>query len=126
MFGKTRVSKTFMNEKGWREGGSFKIILRIFFVSQRSNCPQETLLVCQYFCVSKTSMLKRVSSRFLSQTFCVMVSKDIVGEPFWAIVQKISGSGKVYRQEWREGRNFKIFRRKLFLSQCRKILQRNP
>ena len=42
-------------------------------------------------------MLKRVDSRFLSQTFCLMVPKDIVGEPFCAMIQQISGFGKVYR-----------------------------
>ena len=36
-------------------------------------------------------MLKRVSSRFLSQIFCLRVPNDILGEPICAMVQQNSG-----------------------------------
>ena len=66
-------------------------------------------------------MLKRVSSRFLLQTFCLMVPKDIVVELFCAMVLKTSEIGKFYKQEWQEGRNIKIFPRKLFSHSAEKF-----
>ena len=45
--------------------------------------------------------------------------KYFVGEPFCAVFQKISGSEKVHGKEG--GGSIKIFRRKFFVSQCRKF-----
>ena len=55
---------------------------------------------------------------FLSKVSCLTVPKNFVGEPLCAVFQKISGSEKIYGPEVG---NIKIFRRKLFVSQCRKI-----
>ena len=35
-------------------------------------------------------------SQFSVDFFCVAVPKNFVGEPFWAVFQKISGSENVY------------------------------
>ena len=52
---------------------------------------------------------------FFQKIFCLTVPKNFVGEPFCAVIQKISGSEKVYGLEGGGGRSIKIFRRK-FLS----------
>ena len=52
---------------------------------------------------------------FPSKSFCLTVPKNIVGEPF--SVSLISGIEKVYASEG----YVTIFRRKFFVSQCRKI-----
>ena len=57
-------------------------------------------------------------SRFPSKIFCLTVSKSAVGEPF--SLSSISGIEKVWMRECR-GRSVKLFRRKFFVSQCRKI-----
>ena len=57
-------------------------------------------------------------SRFSKEIFFLTVPKNFVGEPLCAVFQKISGSEKIYGPEVG---NIKIFRRKLFVSQCRKI-----
>ena len=54
---------------------------------------------------------------FLSKSFCLTVPKIFAGESF--TVALICGSEKVHGQE--EGGDIKIFRRKFFVSQCRKI-----
>ena len=41
-------------------------------------------------------MLQRVMSRFSVDFFCLTVPKNLVGEHFCAVFQKISGSEKVY------------------------------
>ena len=58
----------------------------------------------------------------LSKIFCPTVPKKFVGEPFCAVFQKISGSQKVYGKEG--GGSIKIFRRKFFVSRCRKFRRR--
>ena len=57
---------------------------------------------------------------FLSKVFCVTVPKISVGETFF--VALISGIEKV----WIRGGVIRIFRRKLIVSQCRKLGQGNP
>ena len=44
-------------------------------------------------------MLQRVMSRFSAKIFCLTVPKQFVEEPFCAVLQKISGSRKVYGYE---------------------------
>ena len=44
-------------------------------------------------------MLQRVMSRFSAKFFCLTVPKHFVEEPFLAVLQKISGSQKVYGYE---------------------------
>ena len=56
-------------------------------------------------------------SRFFVEIFCLTVPKKIVGEPFCAVGQKISVAKKF--MDKRGG--IKIFRRKFFVSQCRKF-----
>ena len=96
-----------------REGGSSRIFRRMLFVSQCRKNLQETLLGCHYLWVSKTFMLKRVSSRFLSQFFCLMVPKDFVGELFCAMVQQISGIETGYGLGM--GAGIRILRRSYFV-----------
>ena len=55
---------------------------------------------------------------FRRELFVLTVPKHFVEEPFCGVFQKSSGSKKVYGQEMG---SIKIFRRKLFVSQCRKI-----
>ena len=57
---------------------------------------------------------------FLSKVFCVTVPKFSVGETFFAAL--ISGIEKV----WIRGGVISNFRRKLIVSQCRKLWQGNP
>ena len=54
---------------------------------------------------------------FPSQIFCLTVPKNFVGEPFG--VSLIAGTEKVWIR--RGGGSIKTFRRKIFVSQCRKI-----
>ena len=58
---------------------------------------------------------------FLSKVFCVTVPEISVGETFF--VALISGIEKVWI---RGGGVIRIFRRKLIVSQCRKLWQGNP
>ena len=60
---------------------------------------------------------------FLLKIFCLTVSKSAVGEPF--SLSSISGIKKLWMREWGGG-SVKFFRRKLFVSQCRKISYGNP
>ena len=55
---------------------------------------------------------------FPSKNFCLTVPKIFVGEPF--SISLISGTEKVWITEG-GGESIKIFRRKFFVSQCRKI-----
>ena len=41
-------------------------------------------------------MLKKVMSRFLVEFFCLAVPTNFVGEPLYAVCQKVSGGEKVY------------------------------
>ena len=56
---------------------------------------------------------------FLSKNFSVTVPKNFVGQPFCAVFQKFSSSEKVYGEKG--GGSIKIFRRIIFLPECRKI-----
>ncbi len=56
-------------------------------------------------------------------SFCLAVPKIFAAEPFPALFPKISGSD--IRLEIRRG-SIKIFRGKLFVSQCRNPSQMNP
>ena len=72
------------------------------------------------FSVSLISGIEKVWRRggyqdFTSKIFCLTVPKISVGESF--TVALISGIEKV----WRKGGSIKIFRRKFFVSQCRKF-----
>ena len=55
---------------------------------------------------------------FPSKSFCLIVPKNFIGEPFCAVFQKVSG---IEKKLWRKGFGIKIFRRKFFVSQCRKL-----
>ncbi len=57
---------------------------------------------------------------FLSKIISLTVPKNFVGQPFCAVFQKFSGSEKNYGEKGGGG-SIKIFRRIIFLSQCRKI-----
>ena len=61
---------------------------------------------------------------FPSKTFCLTVPKHFVEEPFYAVFQKISVSEKVYGREVGRG-SIEKFRRKFFVSKCRKISKGN-
>ena len=54
-----------------------------------------------------------------SKKFSLTVPKNFAGQPFCAVFQKFSGSEKNYGEKG--GGSIKIFRRIIFLSQCRKI-----
>ena len=64
-----------------------------FFVSHSAP------LGCHYFRLSKNFMLQRVMSRFSVELFCLTAPKNAVGESCCAVLQKISGSQKVYGYE---------------------------
>ena len=66
-------------------------------------------------------MLQRVMSPFSVEIFCLTVPKNFVGEPFCAVFQKISGSQKFMDKRGGGGGSIKIFRRKIVVSQCRKM-----
>ena len=57
---------------------------------------------------------------FPSDVICLKLLKNFVGEPFRASL--VSGTEKVYEQDG----GIKIFRRKLFVSQCRNYRRGNP
>ena len=87
-------------EKVWIRGrwGSIKFFRRKFFVSQCRKFPQG-----ESFSVSLISGIKKFYTSegyvtifdFLS-FFCLTVPKNLVAEPFCAVFQKVSGSGKFY------------------------------
>ena len=54
---------------------------------------------------------------FLRKFFCLIMPKSFIGKTFCAVFQNFSGSEKVYGKE---RRGIKSFRRKFFVSQCRK------
>ena len=62
-------------------------------------------------------------SRFASKIFCLTVSKSAVEEPF--SLSSVSGIEKIWMREWGRG-SIKFFRRKFFVSQCRKNSFGNP
>ena len=71
-----------------------------------------------YFCVSTSFMLQRVQSQFFVQNFLsLLVPKSFVGEP--VIVTQNFRYRKILAI--RRGGGIKIFRRRDFVSQCRKI-----
>ena len=73
--------------------------------------------------VAKKFMVKKVEGnyvKFSSKIFCLTVPNYFEEEPFCAVFQKTSGSEKVYGKE-RGGGSIDIFRRKLFVSKCRKV-----
>ena len=55
---------------------------------------------------------------FLSKIFCLTVPKGFVAEPFCGVVPK---KFRKRKSLWIGGGSIKIYRRKLFVSQCRKI-----
>ena len=80
--------------------------------------------VGEYFTVAIVSGIEKIWIRevgveyqnFPSKFFCLTVPKNFVGEPF--SVSLIAGTERIWI---REGGSIKIFRRKFFVSQCRKI-----
>ena len=64
-------------------------------------------------------MREREVSRFLSKIFCLTLSKSAIGE--LSSLSLVSGIEKVWMRYWGGGGSVKIFRRKFFVSQCRKI-----
>ena len=83
-----------------RGGGSFKIFCRNFFVSQCRSFRRGV----ESFSVSLISGIEKFYASegyvtifdFLSKFFSLTVPKNLVGEPFCAVFQKVSGSEKVY------------------------------
>ena len=79
------------------------------------------LLVCLFFRVSKKFMLQRVLSRFSIDFFLSHSTETLVEGPFSAVFQKIAGSEDVSGKEGGGG-SIETFRRKIYASNCRKIL----
>ena len=79
-----------------------------------------SVMCFRIFPVTKKFMDKRGGEYqdFPSITFCLTVPKNSVGEYFTVAI--ISGIEKFWIRE--VGGSIKIFRRKFFVSQCRKIL----
>ena len=109
-------------EKVWIRRGSIKIFRGKFF---SFTVPKS--FVGEAFSVSLISGLEKFYASegyvtifdFLSKVFCLTVPKIFAGEPFSAVFQEISGSAKSL---WiRGGGNIKFFRRKLFVSEYRKL-----
>ena len=79
--------------------------------------------MCHYYRVSKNFMLQRVVTIF-RRKFFVSLPKNAVAEPFSLSI--ISGIDKVWMRGWGAGGGglgvgkVKIFRRKFFVSKCRK------
>ena len=108
------VAKKFMDKRG---GGSIKIFCRKFLSHSAENFRRGIFYCCINFGYRK-SLEKRGGEYqdFTSKIFCLTVPKISVGESFTVAI--ISGIEKVWI---RGGGSIKIFRRKFFLSQCRKI-----
>ena len=109
-------------EKVWIQRGSVKIFRGKFF---SFTVPKS--FVGEAFSVSLISGIEKIYASmgyvtifdFLSKVFCLTVPKIFAGEPFSAVFQEISGSAKSL---WiRGGGNIKFFRRKLFVSEYRKL-----
>ena len=79
------------------------------------------MLCFRKFLIVKKLMDKREGEDqdFPWKVFCLIVPKHLVEEPFSVGFQKNSVSEKVYGYEG--GESIKIFLRKYFVSQCRKI-----
>ena len=106
--------------KVWiRGGGSMNIFRRKCFVSQ---CRKLSQVNPSVLCFKKFPVAKNLGIRggeyqdFPSKVFCLTVPIFFVGESFTFVV--FSGTGRVWI---RGGMSVKIFRQKLFVSQCRKI-----
>ena len=94
------------------------------FVSHSvENFRRGALLCCvqENFRKPKSFMDKREVEyqEFPSKNFCPTVPKKFVGEPFCDVFQKSSVSGK--NVDKRGGGSIRLFRQKLFVSQCRKF-----
>ena len=102
--------------------------LSIFFVSQFRKKPlrNPSVLCFRTFPVTKKIMDKRGGvwryQDFPSKVFRLRVPELLVGEIFCAVFRKVFGSEELYGVE---RRRIKIFRQIVFVSQCRKLSQRN-
>ena len=84
------------------------------------------MLCFRTFPVTKKIMDKRGGvwryQDFPSKVFRLRVPELLVGEIFCAVFRKVFGSEELYGVE---RRRIKIFRQIVFVSQCRKLSQRN-
>ena len=105
-------------EKIWiRRGGSIKIFRRRFLSHSAENFPRGMLYCCNNFGYRDILDKRGEYQDFASKIFCLTVPKNFVGEPFRVSV--IAGTEKVWI---RQAGSIKIFRRRFFVSQCRKFL----
>ncbi len=104
-------------EKRGGGGGVSRFPVENFLSHSAENFRRGILYCCINFGYRK-SLEKRGGEYqdFLSKIFCLTVPKVSLGES--SVVAFFLGTEKVWR---REGRSIKIFRRKFFVSHCRKM-----
>ena len=115
------VAKKVMN-KG---AGGIKIFRRKLSCLTVPNFSQWNSFV---LCFRKLPLAKKIKdkrgvSRLSVAKFLSYSAEKIVGENLCAVFQKVPGSDKTL---WITRGGIKIFRRKVFVSLCRKVLQGNP
>ena len=103
-------------EKFYASEGYVTIFCRFFCLTVPKNLVGESFSISLISSIEKFNASKGYVTIFC-RYFCLTVPKKLVGEHFCAVFQKISGTEKVWI---REG-GINIFRRKTFVSQCRKI-----
>ena len=98
-----------------KRGGVLKVSVKCFLFLGAENFVGRTTLLC---CVSENFWQRKSfekegkeCQRFQSKTFCLTVPKNLVGEAFCAVFQKISGMEKVLKKRGKEYKNFqsKVF-----------------
>ena len=113
-FRKIPVAKKFMDKMG----AEYQEFAWKKFLSHSAENFRRGILYCCINFGYRKSLDKRGGgvSRYSVENFCLTVPKNFVGESFTLAL--FSGIGKV----WIRGRggSVKIFRRKIFVSQCRK------
>ena len=113
-FRKLPLAKKFMDK---REGEVSRFPLKIFCLTVPKKFVGEPFRV-SLIRVSKNFMLKRLMSRFFVNFFVSQYRKTLQGVPSVPCFGKFPVANKCMDKK---GGSIKIFRRKIFVSQCRKI-----
>ena len=122
------VSENFCWRKSlWKrrgEGGLSKLSVEKFFSQIAEKFQRGIFYSVNNFGYRKNLCFRGLCYDLPSKVFCLTVTKQFVEEPFCAVFQKTSGGEKVYGKEVGRG-SIETFRRKFFVSKCRKISKGN-